>query len=87
MREDEKLVTVGEYENTFDAELAKLTLDNAGVESVILGQELVGMLVYGVPSLTIKLQVRQADIEKAKQILAEKEPLTDDGDDDEESGQ
>lgn len=78
MDNQDELVTVAKYENSFDAELDKLTLDNAGIESVLLGQDLVGMLTYGVPSITIQLQVRQKDAEKARQMLAEKESVEDD---------
>lgn len=77
MRENEKLVTVQEFENTFDAELGKIALDSAGVESVIVGDNLVTTMVYGVPSITVELQVRQSDVEKAKQILAEKNEVSD----------
>lgn len=75
MRDDEKLVTVAEYENSFDAELGKLALDNAEIQSVLVGQNLVGNLTYGEASIMVELQVREADAERAKQVLAEKEPL------------
>ena len=77
MRDDENLVTVAEYENSFDAELGKLALDNAGIQSVLVGQDLVGNLTYGVPSITIELQVRQRDEKQARTVLDEREPLED----------
>jgi len=58
-----------EYENTFDAELAKLELGNAGIECVIVGDNLVTNMVLGIPSIIIELQVMADDIEKAKQVL------------------
>jgi hypothetical protein len=75
MRDDEKLVTVAEYENSFDAELGKLALDNAEIQSVLVGQNLVGNLTYGEASIMVELQVCEADAERARQVLAEKEPL------------
>lgn len=71
MHEDEKLVTVGEYENSFDADLAKLTLDNAGIQSVVLGRDLAANLTYNPAIFHIEIQVAQSDAEKARQVLAE----------------
>lgn len=78
MDNDETLVTIDEFENSFDAKLAKVALDDAGIESVLLGEDLVNMVTYGIPSITIELQVRKRDAERAKQILAERQPLEDD---------
>lgn len=78
MSDDQTLVTIEQFENSFDAELAKVALDDAGIESVLLGGDLVNMVTYGVPSITIELQVRQKDVERARQVLAEKEPLEED---------
>ena len=69
MLDDQKLVTIEEYENTFDAELAKLELGNAGIECVIVGDNLVTNMVLGIPSIIIELQVMADDVEKAKQVL------------------
>lgn len=80
MRDDEKLVTVAEYENSFDAELGKLALENAGIQAVLVGQNLVGNLTYGEASIMVELQVREADAAQAKAVLEAKEPLEDDGD-------
>jgi hypothetical protein len=78
MHDDQTLVTIETFENSFDAELGKLALENAGIAAVLVGQDLVGNLTYGVPSIMIELQVREADAVKAKQVLDEKEPLEDD---------
>jgi len=84
MHDDETLITIEEFENSFDAKLAKVALDDAGIESVLLGEDLVNMVTYGVPSITIELQVRQRDVEQALQVLAEREPLEDDEIEDDE---
>jgi hypothetical protein len=78
---DEKLVTIAEFESGFDAELAKVTLDNAGIESVVFGGDLVANMPTIEP-IQIELQVFENDAERAKQVLAEKQPL-DDSDNDE----
>ena len=84
MNENEKLVTIAEFENGFDAELAKLALDNAGINSVVLGEDIGAIKPYSSTSFNVELQVFEKDVEKAKQVLAEK---TQQGDDDVESDQ
>ncbi len=72
MRDKEALVTVGEFENDFDAEIARVALENGGIRAVILG----GDLVANMPPLRevrLRLQVFAGDVEKAKQILHEME--------------
>lgn len=68
---EDKLVTVAEFVNSFDANLAKMTLDNAGIQSVLLGEHLVANMIYGIPAVTIELQVCQSEAERAKQLLNE----------------
>jgi len=74
MSKDDKLVTIAEFENSFDADLAKLTLDNAGIESVILGKDLAANLTYNTAIFNVELQVFEKDAERAKEILAQQEP-------------
>ncbi len=71
MRNDEKLVAIAELENGFDAELAKLALDNAGIESVVFGEDLITMLPH-ISAIRVELQVFEKDVERAKQVLAER---------------
>ena len=77
MREDEKLVAIEEYESGFDAELAKVTLENAGIESVVFGEDLV-VNMPTIQPIYIELQVFEKDVDRAKQLLAEKTPLDSD---------
>ncbi|MHC4925753.1 MAG: putative signal transducing protein [Planctomycetota bacterium] len=83
MHEDEKLVTIDEFQGEFDAELAKLTLENAGIEAVVFGEDLVTNLPH-INAIKVELQVFEKDAEKAKQILAEK---AEQGDENDESDQ
>ena len=82
MRDDEKLITIAEFENGFDAELAKVTLENASINSVVLGEDIGTIKPYSSTSFNVKLQVFEGDVERAQQVLAEMEPL-DDSDSDE----
>ena len=84
MREDEKLVKIAEFENGFDAELAKVTLENAGIDSVVFGED----LVVNMPSIQpifIELKVFEKDADRARQVLAEKTPLEEDDSNEQEA--
>lgn len=77
MREDEKLVSVAEFENSFDAELAKVTLENAGIRSTILGEDIGIIQPYSSTLFHVELQVFEKDLERAREVLAQQEPLQD----------
>jgi len=64
----QNLVTVGVFQNASDAHLAKMTLTENGIESVIVGENLLMTQPYtGWPA--IELQVAQSDAERAAEIL------------------
>jgi 4-alpha-glucanotransferase len=75
MRDEQKLVTIVEFENAFDAELSKVTLENVGIESIVVGEDVGTIKPF---STNVKLQVFEKDIERAKEVLAEKTPLDSD---------
>ncbi len=70
MRENESLITVAEYENDFDAEIAKLALESAGLKVAVVGGDLIANMPP-IQEVRIQLQVLAGDFEKAKSILAE----------------
>jgi len=70
-RTREKLVTIAEFKYTADADLAKLTLDEAGIESIIMG-ETVGCSFYHLFDNYIKLQVFEKDMKDALKLLDNK---------------
>ena len=70
-RRNEKLVTIAEFDNLFDADLAKLSLDNADIESVLMGEH-IGVSLYHVFDTYIKLKVFESDAKRAVQLLEEK---------------
>jgi pentatricopeptide repeat protein len=79
MRDKEALVTVAEFENDFDAEIARVALETGGIRAVVLG----GDLVANMPPLQevrLRLQVLAGDFEKARQILDEMEQQSGDFD-------
>ena len=65
---DDKLVTLAAFETGLDANLAKIALDNNGIKSIVVGEDL-----YNVPIVNcvrIELQVFARDVDKARSILA-----------------
>ena len=67
----DKLVTIAEYMDSMQAEMAKQVLADFGIKSTLMGQHGTDVLA-GVPAFaTVKLQVLESDTDKAKQILEE----------------
>lgn len=87
MHENEKLVTIAEFESGFEAELAKVSLDNASIESVVFGEDIGTIKPYSTTPFNVELQVFEKDAEQAKRILAEQHPLEEDEDTGDESDQ
>lgn len=83
MHDDEKLVTIAEFENGFEAELAKVALDNVSIEAVVFGEDLV-VNMPTIEPIRIELKVFEKDVEQAKQVLAEKQPLGDEASNEQE---
>lgn len=65
-----RLVTIAHFTNTFDVELAKVTLENEGIECVIIGDYL-NMVQPYIQANAIQLQVFEADARRALEVLAE----------------
>ncbi len=65
---DDKLITIAEFTENLDAQMARTTLESNGIKAVIAGENIMGLMpVDGM--LYVELQVLAADAEKAKQIL------------------
>jgi hypothetical protein len=76
---EDKLVSIGKFEEYMQAEMAKQILEDAGIKAVVTGDN--ASNVYAGMSFIEKPEVMvMADkAEEAKQILAEKpQPLTED---------
>lgn len=67
--ENDELVTVGQFNETFEAELAKGRLDSAGIESFLAGENTAAL--YGTGLGGLQLQVKPADEADARNILAD----------------
>ncbi len=65
---DDKLITIAEFENLFEAQVAKAALEGNGISAAIMGEEVQNLLpVDGM--LNVQLQVFAADQQKASEVL------------------
>ena len=71
---EEKLVTIASFTDYTEAELAKQTLDDFGIKSVVTGEN-VANVYCGLPALIdLDLQVFESQAQRAREILeSEKE--------------
>ena len=65
---EDKLITIAEFDTVFEAELAKVRLDEAGINSSVLGGDLVAMMVP-LQQVKVELQVLETNVDRAKEIL------------------
>ena len=68
MENNDKLVTVGEFETSFDANIAKLSLESNGIKAVIFGEDLIANMPT-IGRIKAQLQVFSGDAAEAKKIL------------------
>ncbi len=65
---EDKLVTIAEFEQDYEAEMARVTLEEAGIESVVLG----GTLLANMPAFSIiriQIQVFECNVVRAQEVL------------------
>lgn len=67
--ESETLVTVGQFRETAEAELARGRLDSAGIESFLVGENTA--MLYGTGLGGLLLQVKPKDEADARSLLAD----------------
>ena len=66
---DDRLITIAEFENIFEARAVKAALEDNGISAAIMGEEVQNLLpVDGM--LNVQLQVFAADEKKASEVLA-----------------
>jgi len=80
----DELVTIAEYPDSMQAELAMQALADYGIKAILMGQHAAD--VYGGVQW-VKLQVRQGDAEEARQILETEGKREDTGESEEEEEQ
>ncbi len=64
----DKLVTIAQFRDYIEAELAKQRLDDFGIESVVTGQNAAN--VYSLPTIAVAtLQTFESQAQRAREIL------------------
>jgi hypothetical protein len=88
MTMEDKLVTVEEFETGFEAELAKVRLEEEGIDAIVVGGDLVANMPTIEP-IKVELQVFEKDAERAAQIITaieqESKPESDEQESDEQA--
>ena len=65
---NDRLVTVAESEQDFEAEMARIALENAEIEATIIGGDLLANMPTIEP-IRLELQVFEKDAQKAVEVL------------------
>ena len=68
----DKLITIAEYMDSMQAEMAKQVLEDFDIKAVVIGENAVNTCLAPTV-ITAKLQVLEKDAEEAKQILEDQE--------------
>ncbi|HOK66560.1 MAG TPA: DUF2007 domain-containing protein [Anaerohalosphaeraceae bacterium] len=71
MSQAQKLITVAQYADPIEAQLARIALEEAGIRCVVLGEPVVSGL-YPTGVFPVSLQVLETDAERAASVLNEK---------------
>lgn len=70
MSSEERLVVIAEFSYPHQAEVARIELEQAGIDCSLLDGEMGGLVLTGV--IPVRMQVREADAPRAREILVEK---------------
>jgi hypothetical protein len=68
MNMDDKPITIAEFDTVFEAELARVRLDEAGINASVLGGDLVAMMVP-LQHVKVELQVLETNVDRAKEVI------------------
>jgi len=64
-----KLVTIARFKDNIEAEMAKQTLEDFGIRSVLTGQNTAAAFAGVYPAVYIELQVAEGRAEESREIL------------------
>jgi hypothetical protein len=73
--ENDKLVTIAEYLELYDAEFAKNRLESESIKAMVVGEKAQGVYPFGGSTLYVQLKVFESDVEQAKSILESQESI------------
>ena len=67
--DNDKLVTIAEYLELYDAELAESRLKSSGIKAMVVGEKTQWIYPVAGNTLLVQLKVFENDMEQAKSIL------------------
>ena len=71
---DDKLVTISQYNDYIQADMARQTLEESGIKAVVVGQNASNVFSGVVPAIKgPQIQVMQSQAQQAKEILEQSE--------------
>ena len=70
---EEKLVTIAKFTDYIEAELAKQTLEDFGIKSMLTGQNAANVYGFVVAGIDLDLQVFESQAQQAREILESNE--------------
>lgn len=74
---DDKLVTIAEFGDSLDAQVAKSALESGGIKAMIVGQNIHELLpTHGM--LNVEVKVFEKDLPRAAKIIEAMQNTTDD---------
>ena len=73
--ENDKLVTIAEYLELYEAELAGGNLKASGIKAMVVGEKAQGVYPFGGNTLCVQLKVFESDVERAKGILQSQDSI------------
>ena len=65
---DDRLITIAEFENVFEARVAKAALEDNGISAAIMGETIQNLLPAD-GMLNVQLRIFAADGKKASEVL------------------
>ncbi len=67
---DDKLVTIAQYNDYIQADMARQTLESCGIKAVVVGQNASNIYAGVIPAIKgPQIQVLQSQAQEAKEIL------------------
>lgn len=71
---DDKLVTIAQYDDYIQADLARQTLESCGIKAVVVGQNASNIYAGVIPAIKgPQIQVMQSQARQAREILEQSE--------------
>ena len=79
---DDKLVTIAEYDQEYEAQFARNMLTDSGIKAVVVGGNVKSLGYPAISMMSVQVKVFEADVKRGRQILTEADNSTETTEDD-----